>query len=371
VIPHYNLPAADLVGAPPADASGHRDISPYQSFTIGTVRFLITDLRSEAKKSTETFPGSIYDDGQKAWLYEEIENANNYDFVVWLSSKPWIGPTDVGGDNWQGFAKDRQELSDHIARHIGGGKQNLLVVSSDAHMIAYDDGTNTAYNTNKTFSAGFPILQSGPLHNVGSTKGGPFSEGCFTYKMEMNNQYSTIDFDFVEPANPCLTIKTFSMVSASLEEVLFEKKLCGEIFAPKDAASNPNSSCDGSLLRPATIGLGATTGVLFFLSAAVSLAVVPNKMFVGKVLFATFLFVVATVFIGFALPFSTYISENNFALQSLSAAATSFVIVLMSVAYLVYCRYAGSESSIDSTDKAPSESKVQIQVGSDLEASDE
>ena len=64
--PHYELAA-------PNDA-------PYHAFTVGTVRFIVTDLRSEASGE------NMYSDTQRAWFLAELAQAAEYDFVVWIST---------------------------------------------------------------------------------------------------------------------------------------------------------------------------------------------------------------------------------------------------------------------------------------------
>jgi PhoD-like phosphatase len=150
--------------------------SAYQAFTIGTVRFVISDLRSE---STET---SIYSKEQKEWLFQELSKSDQYDFVIWVTPKPWIEEETPGSDAWKGYAADRAELSQWISTQVT--KKNILAISSDAHMLAFDDGSNTYYGdatTTETMKASsgpiesFPLLQSGPLDRLGSFKGG----GCW------------------------------------------------------------------------------------------------------------------------------------------------------------------------------------------------
>ena len=45
------------------------------------------------------------------------------------------------------------------------------MLSADAHMLAIDDGTNSA--------GGFPVVQAGALDRRPGAKGGPYSEGTF------------------------------------------------------------------------------------------------------------------------------------------------------------------------------------------------
>lgn len=149
--------------------------SAYHAFTIGSVRFIISDLRSEANDL------SIFSDQQKEWLIGELSQSDKFDFVVWVTSKPWIEESndDALSDAWKGYPADRRELSTIISTMIP--KKNLIAISADAHMVAFDDGSNTYYggdsaeNTtppNQSAIQSFPILQSGPLDRLASFKGG-------------------------------------------------------------------------------------------------------------------------------------------------------------------------------------------------------
>jgi hypothetical protein len=50
---------------------------------------------------------------------------------------------------------------------------NLLMVSGDAHMLAYDDGSHTDYS--REGGTGFPLLHAAALDRKPSVKGGPYS----------------------------------------------------------------------------------------------------------------------------------------------------------------------------------------------------
>ena len=264
--PHYTMAAtlADT-NVPPPDAEGLRDVAIYQAFTLGSVRFVVTDLRSEAELGTDDAKGSMYSPAQKAWLFAELANASSYDFVVWLTSKPWIGKAKVGGDTWAGFDQDRQELSDHISSTVGAQKGNLLVVSSDAHMVAFDDGTNTDYASEGMGDAGFPILHSGPLDNLGSTKGGPFSDGCHTLKLESVSQFSTIDFSF-GGTEPCVAVTAKRVDHSGVVTDIFSRSMCGNIFNLKNSAlftASGQSSCSAALFSAPSITLLLVTVVVY------------------------------------------------------------------------------------------------------------
>jgi len=233
-IPHYTLGPTETQTSPDEGSA-----AKYQAFTIGTVRFIILDLRSESRKSTVSYGGKIYSDEQKQWLYSELQSADSYDYVVLASSRPWTGPDEVGSDDWGGFVSDRDELSSFIASTVGAGPKNLFVISGDNHMIAFDDGSNTDYSGQKEYPGGFPLLHSGPLakygagnvKNIFKPKKYHFKEGCMAISAESNYQFSTIEFKFPVDAaeSGCLLIKGYKKDSSS-DNNIFEKELCGEIM---------------------------------------------------------------------------------------------------------------------------------------------
>ncbi|MFC9962650.1 alkaline phosphatase D family protein [Nocardia ignorata] len=150
-----------------------------QAFTIGRVRFIMTDGRSESTSE------SVLGIDQRNWLIEELtRSSRTHALVVWGNSLPWIGEARAGGDGWPGHARERQEIADAIA---DAGIRNLVMVGGDAHMVAIDDGTNSDYSGKG--GAGFPILQAAALDRPGSVKGGPYSGGTFPG----GGQYGVLD----------------------------------------------------------------------------------------------------------------------------------------------------------------------------------
>jgi hypothetical protein len=155
-VPHYQL-LAEPGGA------------IYQAFTMGRVRFLLTDTRSER---TET---SMLGRRQLAWLLDELRAASHtHALVVWVNPDPWIAPPEPGQDDWGGYAGERRRIADAIAE---AGTHNLVMLSGDAHMVALDDGTNSDYSTDG--GGGFPVLHAAALDRPGRVKGGPYSDGAF------------------------------------------------------------------------------------------------------------------------------------------------------------------------------------------------
>ncbi|MEZ5220534.1 MAG: alkaline phosphatase D family protein [Ilumatobacteraceae bacterium] len=154
------VPSAELVD----------DVAIFHAFTVGRVRFVLTDTRSQ--RTDDTMLG----DEQLAWLLDElVTSSRTHALVVWANGVPWIGDASTGGDTWAGYADERARISQAIA---DAGIDDLVMVSGDAHMVAIDDGTHTDYSPGGT-GIGFPLLHAAALDRHGSVKGGPYSEGAF------------------------------------------------------------------------------------------------------------------------------------------------------------------------------------------------
>jgi len=147
----------------------------YQAFTIGRVRFILTDGRAARSPASDPDDASksMLGAEQKAWLERELLAAKDvYPLIVWVNPLPWISEASPGADDWGGYSTERAELADLIAEHEIGG---LLMLSGDAHMLAIDDGTNSDYSSDG--GAGFAVMHSAALDRPGQVKGGPYSEG--------------------------------------------------------------------------------------------------------------------------------------------------------------------------------------------------
>ncbi|HSL59253.1 MAG TPA: alkaline phosphatase D family protein [Acidimicrobiales bacterium] len=164
--------------ARPAAQAAFRTFVPHQplatdagiqrAFTIGRVRFVITDNRSY--RTGDSMLGAE----QLAWFLDELVTASaTHAAVVWVNSVPWIAPADPGRDDWGGYADERRAIADAIATH---GIDDLVIVSGDAHMVAIDDGRNADYSD--LGEARVPVLHAAALDRPGNVKGGPYSEGA-------------------------------------------------------------------------------------------------------------------------------------------------------------------------------------------------
>src|SRR5215207_6205685 len=145
-----------------------------QAFTIGRVRFLLTDSRSA--RSPADVPDdrrTALGDQQRSWLEARLRaGRDRYALVVWVNTVPWIDEPNGDADTWGGFATERRRLADVIA---AAGIRNLLMVSGDAHMLAIDNGTHSDYSDSG--DGGFPVFHAAPLDRPGRVKGGPYSSG--------------------------------------------------------------------------------------------------------------------------------------------------------------------------------------------------
>jgi major intracellular serine protease len=225
VFPHFPLAAGE-------SSNTNSDTPLYQAFTMGTVRFLLMDLHHQSKeRSNNRNSTSFYFTQQQEWLFQELSQADQYDFVVLVSSQPWMMENGNGDDVDAYYAEDRRILSDFITESLGGvngdGPQNLLMITGSGHddlpVVAMDDGSHTYFgskdnskditNNNNTeffnYHYSFPVFQSAPLDRMGGfhtkkkkkksseEEGIQYSEGCWAgYDLERTHQYSIVSFEF-------------------------------------------------------------------------------------------------------------------------------------------------------------------------------
>ena len=163
MIPHYPL------------AAGTQNAPIHQAFSVGRVRFILTDLRSSREQARAWDPNpSMMGERQKDWFKQQLLAAKaRGELIAWVSAVPWISRPNPESDTWGGFAEERREIADFLKEHE---ISNIVILAGDAHMVAMDDGSNSDYATGG--GAPIPVLQSAPLDQAGSRKGGPYSEGA-------------------------------------------------------------------------------------------------------------------------------------------------------------------------------------------------
>ncbi len=169
-------PARDAALAAYRNAVPHWSVDPdvnkaiNQAFTVGRVRIITSDTRSQRTAST------MLGEAQEAWLIDElVESARTHALVVWAMPTPWNFPDIPGSDVWGGFPEERRRIANAIAT---AGISNLVMISGDWHLGAIDDGTNTAYADNDY--PGFPLIHGAPLDRPGARTNDPYSHGVFS-----------------------------------------------------------------------------------------------------------------------------------------------------------------------------------------------
>ncbi len=160
--PHYPIAAAGGTMA--------------QSFTIGRVRVILTDLRSAASAASvrEGVAKTKMGANQKAWFKQELINARDAGFplTLWVCTMPWIGAPAPGNDAWDGYTTERTEIANFIRDNR---ITNLALLSGDMHGLAFDDGTHSDYATGG--GAPLTVLHAASLTHAGDVKGGPYAGG--------------------------------------------------------------------------------------------------------------------------------------------------------------------------------------------------
>ncbi|MCB0168069.1 MAG: alkaline phosphatase family protein [Anaerolineae bacterium] len=159
-VPHYPL------------AAGSGDVPIYQAFSVGRVRFIVTDLRSERspKLADDDANKSMLGSTQKAWFKEELLRANSdHALTIWVSSVDWLADL---SDGWYLYSTERRELADFIKTN---NINKLAMIAGDLHMLGIDNGSHNTFATDG--GSGFPIFQASPLDRFGFDADAPYSEG--------------------------------------------------------------------------------------------------------------------------------------------------------------------------------------------------
>ncbi|MBL8993178.1 MAG: alkaline phosphatase family protein [Spirochaetia bacterium] len=145
-VPHFALPAGEGGAI-------------YQSFTVGRLRVIMSDVRSEREN------GKVMSPAQRSWFEKEVLKAvADRQMIAWVTTYGWNGKI---ADNWGGFPEERTSLSDFFR---SAGASNLMIFSGDSHMLAIDDGANCDFTSGKNGYA-WPLFHAAALVNKGSTKG--------------------------------------------------------------------------------------------------------------------------------------------------------------------------------------------------------
>ncbi|QQR88190.1 MAG: alkaline phosphatase D family protein [Flavobacteriales bacterium] len=181
-VPHYKLA---------------HDTAVYQAFTIGRVRFILTDMHA-TKDSTH-----MMDSMQHAWLREQLLLARDSGLVAcWATTLSW---NSIGyPENWGSAPQEREQLGNWLRDNA---IDDLFILSGDAHMLAIDDGANADFSTGQSSSYRYPILQAAGLNRGGSYKGGMFNQGgSFPNPTEAFGQFGEVLVDD-DGTDVCITLR--------------------------------------------------------------------------------------------------------------------------------------------------------------------
>lgn len=171
MVPHY-----------PLGGGRSRTNTIHQAFTIGRVRYLLTDLRSARTPNTARAAPSktVLGKKQKTWFKHELLDATRdpkIRLILWVNTMPWLDDE----RKWGHFVHEQQELVNYIKGHGLNKWVPIVILSGDAHMLAVDDGSHSPGN--------LTVLHAAALGRPGSIKGGPYSHGAFPG----SGQYAVVD----------------------------------------------------------------------------------------------------------------------------------------------------------------------------------
>uniref|UniRef100_K3W5N3 PhoD-like phosphatase metallophosphatase domain-containing protein n=1 Tax=Globisporangium ultimum (strain ATCC 200006 / CBS 805.95 / DAOM BR144) TaxID=431595 RepID=K3W5N3_GLOUD len=213
-VPHYELPGDKTEGSLSA---------VYQAFTIGRVRFILTDLRSERTPNLapDVPSKTVLGAKQKKWFKEELVRATEdpkIALILWCSTMPWIDDE----RKWGYFTHEQQELVNYMKGHNLNKWVPIIIVSGDAHMLAVDDGSNSPGN--------LTTLHAAALGRPGSIKGGPYSHGLFPG----TGQYGLLDIQD-DGKRVCVYYRGMNIVDGQL----LEYDTCNPERTPPQAPYHP------------------------------------------------------------------------------------------------------------------------------------
>ena len=214
-VPHYPLAAG----------SGNNPI--YQSFTIGRIHFILSDLRSmRGVGSTGSMDPNLSMMGpvQKQWFKDQCLYAKNNNLII-----AWVTSVSYGGnqsDNWGGFTEERKELANFFKAN---NVENMFLLSGDAHMAAIDNGSNHDYATGGSI-IDYPVFQAAAMNQSGGYKGGIYSQvgpvmpnGAGNSYLNLNNtygQYGVVDITDIGSTQVTISFSAYRVPSLGAEQLL-------------------------------------------------------------------------------------------------------------------------------------------------------
>ncbi len=219
-VPHYPL------------AAGSGNVPIYQSFTVGRIHFILSDLRSE--RTSTTMMGAA----QKTWFKNECLYAKANNLMI-----AWVSGVSFGGnqtDNWGGFTAERTELANFFRDN---DIKNMFIMSGDAHMLAIDNGTNHDFSTGSNNPNDYPVFQAAGINNSGSTKGGTYSEGgTFPNPNSSTGQYGVVEVTDAGGSNITIKFTGYRTAGNTASESVLTTYTFTRTMSSAIMASNPEFS---------------------------------------------------------------------------------------------------------------------------------
>ena len=225
-VPHY--PFADPLLAAPIS----------QSFTVGRVKFILTDLRSDRDDPNDKDDArkSMLGDRQKEWFKQELLAANGkYPLICWMSSVPWIG--NKGTAPYAGVLANQFGWIHHTKVSTNAATTNLAVNLPEN---SPDDPEATAGATNRVLvwqSSLFPNNTSGNAVDGNTRSFSHTADTANSYWMADLGQATRLDrIEIVNRIDCCadrlagLVVRFFDAASNSLSSVVIPDTAAGGIF---------------------------------------------------------------------------------------------------------------------------------------------
>lgn len=183
-----------------------------QAFTIGRVHFILTDLRS--KRSSV----SIMSPEQRTWFENECLYARDNGMMIgWMSSYSWYG---TGSDNWGFYSIERASINDFL---FCNNIANLFILSGDAHMLAIDNGSNGNFSSFACDTFLYPNFQAAALNNLGSYKGGVYSEGGYFMNPDITfGQFGKVNVIDSGSDSICISFEGYRVDSSGISVTLMD-----------------------------------------------------------------------------------------------------------------------------------------------------
>lgn len=167
----------------------------YFTFVWGRVRFIMLDDRSFASSpsatdnSSKTYLGAT----QKQWLKDTITNSPETVIIIGQSG-PFVTSASSGGDTWDGFITERNELANFFS---ASGKK-ITMLGGDMHALAANDGSSSP--------GGIVMLHAAPFSQTSSVKGGPYTHGPY----QSSSAYGRVTITDTGGTNIAVTYKGYT-----------------------------------------------------------------------------------------------------------------------------------------------------------------